>query len=354
MINQTPGFTLDVGDTEQRGFAGAVGNVLIDGQRLGAKSQSLEDVLQRVPATEVLRIEILRGSDVAGDASNAAVLANVVRTRTAGGGTWMAGFEMTNEENPSPTGRLAWSGRNEDREYSIGANTYSHDHNSEGPREVTDGTGTLVARRRGGFPHEQSEHALNGQYSQAVGEGKLVVTGQAFYSRFSEDFWLRTTTPDGAQIEREIDPYNENTRSGEAGVTWQLPLERLGDDADRARDPQTFRERCHLHALRRRRCAGRGVHAGPAPAQRREHRARHVRSRSDRRAPRGGSGSGGEHARRRGGSHERHRRGTRAGRGAQRKPERQGKPRAKPSSAMPGRSTRCGRWIRGSPPKPRT
>ena len=157
-----------------------MGNVLIDGQRLGAKSQSLEDVLQRVPASEVLRIEILRGSDVAGDASNAAVLANVVRTRTAGGGTWMAGFEMTNEENPTPTGRLAWSGRSEDREYSIGANTYSHDHNSEGPREVTDGAGTLVARRYGGFPHEQSEHALNGQYSQALGEGKLMITGQAF------------------------------------------------------------------------------------------------------------------------------------------------------------------------------
>ena len=224
MINQTPGFRLDVGDTAQRGFAGAVGNVLIDGERLGAKSQSLEDVLQRVPASEVLRIEILRGSDVAGDASNAAVLANVVRTRTAGGGTWMAGFEMTNEKSPSPTGRLAWSGRNEDREYSIGANTYSHDHISEGPREVVNGAGVLVARRYGGFPHEQTEHALNGQYSQSLGEGKLTVTGQAFYSRFFEDFWLRTTTPDEVQIEREIDPYHENTRSGEAGVTWQLPL----------------------------------------------------------------------------------------------------------------------------------
>ena len=118
-----------------------MGNVLIDGERLGAKSQTLEDVLLRVPASEVLRIEILRGADVAGDASNAAVLANVVRTRTAGGGTWMAGFEMTNENKPNPTGRFAWSGRSEDREYSVGATTYGHDHNSEGPREVTDGDG---------------------------------------------------------------------------------------------------------------------------------------------------------------------------------------------------------------------
>jgi hypothetical protein len=224
MVNQTPGFTLDGGDNETRGFSGAVGNVLIDGDRLGAKSQSLEDVLLRVPASEVLRIEILRGADVAGDASNAAVLANVVRTRTAGGGTWMAGFDMTKEKNPTPTGRFAWSGRSEDREYSVGATTYTHDHNSEGPREVRDGTGALVANRFGGFPHVQGEHALNGQYSQSVGGGKLTVTGQASYLHYSEDFWVRTTAPDGTPLESETDPYKENTRSGEVGVTYQRPI----------------------------------------------------------------------------------------------------------------------------------
>jgi hypothetical protein len=224
MVNQTPGFTLDAGDNEQRGFTGAVGNVLIDGERLGAKSQTLEDVLQRVPASEVERIEILRGVDVAGDASGATVLVNVVRTPTAGGGTWMAGFEMTNQAKPKPTGRFAWSGRSDDREYSFGANTYGHDHNSEGPREVTDGSGALVARRYGGFPHVSSEHALNGQYSQRLGEGKLVLTGQASYVKFREEFRLRTTDLAGAQLENEIHPYSENSRTGEAGATYQRRL----------------------------------------------------------------------------------------------------------------------------------
>ena len=224
MVNQTPGFSFDGGDDETRGFSGAVGNVLIDGERLGAKSQTLEDVLLRVPASEVLRIEILRGTDVAGDASNAAVLANVIRTRTAGGGTWMAGFEMTNEHKPTPTGRFAWSGRSEDREYSIGATTYAHDHNSEGPREVTDGTGELVANRTGGFPHESDEHAVNGQYSQGLGGGRLVVTGQASYFAYAEDFWLRSTAPDRTPLESEVDPYEDSARSGEAGVTYQRPV----------------------------------------------------------------------------------------------------------------------------------
>jgi outer membrane cobalamin receptor len=221
MIQQTPGFSFDGGDNDTRGFSGAVGNVLIDGERLGAKSQTLEDVLQRVPANEVVRIEILRGADVAGDASNAAVLANVVRTRTAGGGTWMAGFEMTNEDEPTPTGRFAWSGRSEDREYSVGGSTYIHDHDSEGPREVTDGSGALVAERFGGFPHRQGEHTLNGQYSQGLGNGKLVVTGQASYIDYQEDFWLDTTDLAGTPLERETDPYEETNRNGEVGVTYQ-------------------------------------------------------------------------------------------------------------------------------------
>lgn len=221
MINQTPGFTFDGGDDETRGFSGAVGNVLIDGERLGAKSQTLEDVLLRVPANEVVRIEILRGADVAGDASNSAVLANVIRTRTAGGGTWMAGFEMTNTDEPTPTGRFAWSGRSEDREYSVGATTYVHDHDSENARKVTDGSDTLVAERFGESPHRQGEHALNGQYSQGLGGGRLVVTGQAAYIDFTEDFRLRTNAPDGTPLESEIDPYEETTRSGEVGMTYQ-------------------------------------------------------------------------------------------------------------------------------------
>src|SRR6201999_2273529 len=89
MVKQTPGFVLanyEEPSAQRRGFAGAVGNVLIDGERLSAKTQTLSDVLQRVPASEVVRVEILRGNEVAGDASGATVLANVVRTHSTGGG----------------------------------------------------------------------------------------------------------------------------------------------------------------------------------------------------------------------------------------------------------------------------
>jgi hypothetical protein len=225
MITQTPGFVFDGDDEEERrGFSGAVGNVLIDGQRLGAKSQSLQDVLGRVAAKEVLRIEVLRGSAVAGDASGAAVLANVVRTPSAGGGTWEAGFELTNQDQPSPNGKFGWSGRKEAAEFSVGGNAYTHDHLSAGWFAINDGSGNLLARKNEGFPHKNGDYALNGQVSFPAGGGKLTLTGQASYFRHDERFFQREFAPDGAPARREDIPFGERTRTGEAGVTWQGPV----------------------------------------------------------------------------------------------------------------------------------
>src|SRR5687768_15164776 len=225
MIGQTPGFALNAPEEdERRGFAGAVGNVLIDGERLSAKSQSLKDVLERVPASDVVRIEILRGAEVAGDASNATVLANVVRTRASGSGSWEAGAEVTNEEKPAPYGRFAWSGRNESVDYSLGANMYHHDHDNSAVRALRDGEGNLVANRRGNNPHKEATFALNGQTSIPAGDGKLVLTGQAQSTRFEERFSQRATAPDDTQLENEVAPYEETTRTGELGATWQRPM----------------------------------------------------------------------------------------------------------------------------------
>ena len=56
MVKQTPGFSLDAGQSQtRRGFSGAVGNVLIDGARPIAKSQTLSTILSSIPASQVVR-----------------------------------------------------------------------------------------------------------------------------------------------------------------------------------------------------------------------------------------------------------------------------------------------------------
>lgn len=79
MLRRVPGFTFEGGENV-RGFAGAAGNVLIDGQRPTSKSVRLEDLLSRIPASTVVRIELVRGGATGVDMQGYALVANVIRS----------------------------------------------------------------------------------------------------------------------------------------------------------------------------------------------------------------------------------------------------------------------------------
>jgi hypothetical protein len=78
MIQRLPGFQLDSGNTEVRGFAQAAGNVVINGQRPSSKSDNLDTVLSRIPASRVLRIELASGNAFGADYAGKAQVANVI------------------------------------------------------------------------------------------------------------------------------------------------------------------------------------------------------------------------------------------------------------------------------------
>lgn len=79
MVKRLPGFNFEQGDTSVRGFAAALGNVLIDGQRPTSKAVSLEDVLRRIPFAGVASIEVIRGGAPGINMQGQSVVANVVR-----------------------------------------------------------------------------------------------------------------------------------------------------------------------------------------------------------------------------------------------------------------------------------
>src|SRR6185437_15536549 len=80
MINLLPGFTFDAG-SGVRGFSGAAGNVLVDGERPATKSDDLESILRRIPASQVDHIEVIRGGAAGIDMQGKTVLDNVVRRK---------------------------------------------------------------------------------------------------------------------------------------------------------------------------------------------------------------------------------------------------------------------------------
>jgi outer membrane receptor protein involved in Fe transport len=83
MVLRIPGFTFDKG-VVVRGLAGSSGNVLIDGQPPVSKNDVLDDILKRIPAASVERIELIRGGAPGIDMEGRTILANVVRKQTAG------------------------------------------------------------------------------------------------------------------------------------------------------------------------------------------------------------------------------------------------------------------------------
>jgi outer membrane receptor protein involved in Fe transport len=83
MVSRLPGFTFDKG-AAVRGLAGSGGNVLIDGQPSVSKNDSLDEILKRIPAGAVERIDLIRGGAPGIDMEGRTIIANVVRRQTAG------------------------------------------------------------------------------------------------------------------------------------------------------------------------------------------------------------------------------------------------------------------------------
>ena len=91
MLGQVPGFTI-ITNNQGRGLGQASDNVIINGERVATKSESLFDVLQRIPAARVVRIEIVDGATL-GIPGLSGQIANVI---TSGG---------------EVSGRYEWRGR---------------------------------------------------------------------------------------------------------------------------------------------------------------------------------------------------------------------------------------------------
>ena len=80
MVSRIPGFVFD-GGAQVRGFSAGAGNVVIDGQRPTSKQDDLEQILRRIPAGQVERIDLIRGGDRAIDMQGRTLIANVVRKK---------------------------------------------------------------------------------------------------------------------------------------------------------------------------------------------------------------------------------------------------------------------------------
>lgn len=119
MIERIPGFTLSDGNSD-RGFGEAETNVLINGRRPSTKSLDSDDILSRISAKTVVRIEILDGASL-GIPGLSGQVVNVVARAVDLSGNWR--YAARFEEGTAPQlyeGEINLSGTRGNFEFTIG------------------------------------------------------------------------------------------------------------------------------------------------------------------------------------------------------------------------------------------
>ncbi|WP_372783736.1 TonB-dependent receptor plug domain-containing protein [Phenylobacterium sp.] len=223
MVQRLPGFSLDVGDSV-RGYEGAAGNVLVDGQRPTSKTDSLDEYLRRIPAAAVARIDVIRGGAPGIDMQGKSVLANVVRKD---GGAFHGLFALADN--------LVYDGRNElamrlEGSGKIGPHAWEgaffagrgHDDGSgDGPLSRRDPAGAqLIA----GNIHSQGGSTSligTGAVESPLAGGKLRLNGRISWNRYHYDEADFIQVPNvHEEHERDLD----TSLSTEFGARYQRAL----------------------------------------------------------------------------------------------------------------------------------
>jgi hypothetical protein len=84
IVRRIPGFSMESGNSDVRGFGGAAGNVVINGARPTSKSESIDTILSRIPAGRVTRVEIGSGDLFGSEFAGRAQVVNVVLNSASG------------------------------------------------------------------------------------------------------------------------------------------------------------------------------------------------------------------------------------------------------------------------------
>lgn len=229
MITRVPGFTLDQGDSV-RGFAGAAGNVLINGERPTTKSDSLEDMLRRIAATSVERIDLIRGGAPGVDMQGRTVLANVVLKRTV---QVQKVVNLQTYVYPDgffgPIIELEGSRRDGDNvlEGSLkGTRDRTDDTFDGGVKLRTDGAGKPISHDAlKGYDLIQNYLARGAVQRAALG-GKIRVNGKIEYFSFDRDVTAERIFPAPA---RELNGETLENWAGEFGARYDRKLDARTD-----------------------------------------------------------------------------------------------------------------------------
>lgn len=197
MLARLPGFNIDTGDSV-RGFEGAAGNVLIDGQRPVTKTDNLEDILRRIPASQVTRIDLIRGGAPGVDMQGKSVLANVIRKKGGGfrGMVSLSGRTVYDGRATAGT-RVELSGSDGVRawETSLNVGKGIDDGSGEGPGVRTGPNGEVLRRSDIDQEGDTVQATLTGAYTTPLLGGTAKLNARLYDDNYKFDEINQITVP---------------------------------------------------------------------------------------------------------------------------------------------------------------
>ena len=221
MVDRIPGFSISGGnDQGQRGLGQATQNVIVNGERLSSKSESVRDQLRRIPATDVVRIEILDGNATSIPGLTGQV-ANVVYTSNGASGQfeWTTGFRPHNTEAQLFGGEISVIGSSGSLDYTVSLSNENNRFGADGPVSITDRDGALIesqySKLSGKFDNPKISTAFSYDFGGDVTANLNLSYGSDFFSRKEPE-----TAIDSAGV----------TRTREALVEEDGPEYELGGD----------------------------------------------------------------------------------------------------------------------------
>lgn len=225
MLERTPGFLLSEG-TSVRGFGGAAGNVLIDGQRPTVKGGGITEVLRRIAASRVERVVLLRATDAA-EAQGQTLVANLIlRADARGSGNASLTMSHTADGRISPSARISHARRIAGWQTNIELSGETVRFPTDGTYLDRDAADRLYRTRQEHIAGKAPEYGLALSTSGALAGGTLTVNlrlnKDGYFSKRGIDIFEGPAhdTPDSR---RDI-AYDEKGRSGELGLDWTRRL----------------------------------------------------------------------------------------------------------------------------------
>ena len=224
MVRNVPGFKIDDGDGS-RGFGGAAGNILIDGERPAVKSESPSDILSRTPVATVERIDVIRGQAGGLDLRGQSVVVNVIlKEGAAAAAAWELSGTVNFEGPARPSGEFSYSDRRGALSYTAGVEARGLFSYDAGLERLLGPSNELLETREEVFEDDGFEVAAS--LNAALKAGLSVLRLNASLAYFEEDGGensARFPTAGGPPV-FVLQGAGEDELSAEIGVDAERPL----------------------------------------------------------------------------------------------------------------------------------